>query len=822
MKSGRISPLLLVALVLGLGLATFVVLQFQSRQQTSVAELEPRERLEADREAAAQRSAEVVERPEVFAASDAHEDTRTQRSEVDAQQLEMQVLDAANSPVAGAYVVLFRENALLDQASTNAQGFARFAPREGKAEYALAPKGWSVLRGEVELSAGRHAFNLPQGASVAGSLSIDGAAPLEPLELTWIPGPQKRAEQPLPESVTNALQDQALAPLRARTTTDAGGAFAFLDLPPDAAGSIHWSGPFLIEGARSESDGRRLTVSTPRPDVRLRLVSGLQLCLRVVDPAGAALASASVLLKRETKTENSSNSSTMSSNGGPDGRLERLFSPELFDKLTVSVSAADGSGTNHFEFVPPRALRGIWDLGDLAVRGTRQVSVLVQDTDGRPIAGAQAMPWPAPMTRSSDRSDAAGLTQVKVGLEDVEIAVQAFEYISARIAAPAGVSELTATLVGACVLEFEVPGLEGGDHGLVVEVRGASPLFVDEQDEGPDTLKSVGEGWGSSSDEKTTTFETDPEKSGRWRISGLLPNQPLFAALRNGSIKLTEIEIAPLSQGEHRKVELPVAREGRPLRVRVLSPAGNPLALAMVYVFEPGRSTNFSGRKVDENGEIEVNSIYGDRCSVLATSEGFAPKTVTFRPIPSGTANIKLELPRSVEVELVRRDGTAFVERARVLPHLVGPSSSRAVSLGQGHYRVDGLPAGDVVIEAGGSFGQVSQLHDTSVPLLRLVVGEQGALMVRVKLTQDQHGAGWQVGVTQQGSARNLTQSELRYDEDGTAHAWISGLAFGEYDIWLERCSDDPQNSWSRVGQPKSAVLDEQHKLVEIDLQPPA
>ncbi len=821
MKSGRISLLLLIALALGLGLAAVVVLQFQSRQRAIVAELESREQLEADRQAVAQRSAEAIESPSLDETSMASKDSTTQRFEVDANRLEVLVLDAANAPVVASSIVLFRGQEVLGDSQTDSRGIAKFAAGSGTAEYALLPPDWDLLYGELELSAGRRTLSLPDGSIIAGSVSIDGGAPPEPLELSWIRTRLEGAVHSVPMSVMERLDGHDAKVLAPRAITDASGAFVFRGLPPKAAGSIRWSGPYLIEGAHNEHDGRRVNVPEPKSDLVLRLVTGLSLRLRVVDPTGAPLPKASVAVKRETKTANSSNSTTTGDHTGVDGRVERVFSPQPFDLLTVTVAEEDGGGSNAFEFHAPRVMHGVWDLGDLATLGTREVAVLVQDALGRPIPSAQAYPWPEPSQRSADRSDATGRVTIKVNQNDATIAVEAFEYQSARFPVPAEAREIVATLNGVCTLEFEVPGMSDNENQLSVEVRGTTPIFVDEDSDGPQSLRTLGGSMSSSSGDGTTTFECAAEKSGHCRISGLLPAQPLQAALKSGTRIVSEVEIPPLAPGEHRKVELRFDEVGKNVRVRVLFPDGTPAQLALVYVYDQGGSSRFQGQSLDKHGEVEIKSIYGGRCTLLAMAEGFAPKSVRLQPIRSETVEIRLELPRSVEVELVERDGSLFEGRARISLRSNGPPLQSAALLGAGRYRLDGLPAGEIVLEASGSFGRMTRLHDTSMPFLRLVVGEPGSLMVNVQISKQQAESRWQVGVVPQGSAGNLTQEEFELDGRETTGAWLNGLPFGTYEVWLEQCSDDSLGIWTRVGQPVKAVLDEQHMMVQIELKPP-
>lgn len=728
--------------------------------------------------------------------------------------------DPTKTPVPEATIVLFRENDMLAQGKTDANGLAKFTAQEGAGEYVIDVTGWEIARGELELSAGRRTLTLAEGGVVAGTILVDAGAPSAPMELTWSSANRKIRPPALPQAVEQTLYEARGKRWFLPTRTNADGSFAFRGLAADAAGSIQWAEPYFMEGKDQPQDDREFAVPAPRRDLLLRLITGVEVHLRVVDPMGAALPGAVVGWKRDNNTETTTRSSSSSGKANSEGRFVYAYAPEPSDKFSFTVSTSEGAAEKTYGFIPPPGLRGVWDLGDLATRATRELSVLVQDTQGQPIPGAKAMSWPAPNQRSNQVSDATGHITISIGADDTEIVMHAFGYESAHVAVPAQASEVIATLNRVCVIEFKIQGFTGDTQGLSVELTGAAPMFVDgDKTDLQGTPRMEGGGWSSGLRDGIPYLESRPPKFGPWRIAGLTPSQVIHATLLGGGKTLCEVEIAPLAAGEQRTIALRLDEVSKSLRVRVLSPAAEQLTAASVYLIAGTNVLNSQDHNVDVNGAIEFKSLYCDRYALYVLATGHASKCIMLRPIPEGTLDIVLESPHSVEVELVNRDGSAVLEKASISIESYGIRIGEPTAIGGSRYRLEDLPAGEVLIAVRGGFVEVRQLHDGSDPFVRIVVGEPCSIVVTLAGAKAE--STWSFALAASGSTRDLMREVFRADETGVAHGGFPGLFRGSYDVWLEKRSESAIDVWERVGQATPAVIDAEHPTVSVDLHPP-
>ena len=831
MKSGRLLPFVLGGLALLLGLGAVAFLRNQAAEEAALAALDAAladQRTLAHEASAAAPAVELEALPEE-PAPEADATSIATRSEARTARLELEVVDAAALPVPGARVFLFREETLLAHGTSDGAGVVPLPAGEGQASFAVRLAGVTALRGETEISAGRRTLTLPQGSQLAGRVTVDGGLPPRPIELTWRPGKRGKESPELPKAVLQLVlaPGSAREGLEAAATTDAHGAFAFRWLPRESAGSLRWSGPYLLEGTDNLHSSQRLEVPEPRTDLQLKLVEGLEIVLRIVDPAGAPLSQGRLMVRRELKRERGSRSSSTSMAADASGVVRWTLGKESFTKLVLEVSAKDSSGAKSYEYAWPTQSRGTWDLGDLAVRATRSVTLHVEDASGAPIQGASAYPWPTSVRTKDSRTDQEGKLTLSVPSDGdglPRLAVEAFEFRTLLLPVPLESTQLTAVLTRAPTLEFSVNGQSDSNTSLALELSGPTPLFGDSvhgTDQQPPTPRSSSGSWSSSTEDEIERFELEPEKSGKWRISGLVPGVTLHAALKSSGQSLSEMDIPPLQEGERRAYAFDLPGGGQPVRLRVLSPDGTPVAGARVWLLG---ADNGSYRSVgtDAEGRAEVAVVYGGRCTLLVTAERLAPKTLRLSPIPVGIVDVRLEPPRTVELELVDPAGLPFTASAFVRVGTQGPGLAKALPQGGGRYRLEGLPHGFVQLEVwAAELGSSTLIHDTSVPFARMVVGEKCSVLVTVKGNPSAPQGQWAVAIAVAGSNQPLARNPLEAELPETG-AHFAGLAAGSYEVWLEQLDpDSPEENWVRHGTPKSAAISASAPTARVELEIP-
>ncbi|HTF88080.1 MAG TPA: carboxypeptidase-like regulatory domain-containing protein [Planctomycetota bacterium] len=742
-------------------------------------------------------------------------ETAEQRAAVESGILRVQVVDPTGAAISGARLALFQGKELLHSAVTDAGGGAQFDSSGGSAQYALFAQGWALARGEIELGAGERTLALNEGETLGGTVLLDGLAPDPPIELRFESYERNASFANLPKPIFEALRDANLLRPSLTASTGAGGSFAFRGFAADAAGTLHWKDACFLEGPGSEYERQSFPVPAPRRDLMLRMISGLELRLRVVDPAGNALPGAPVSVFLKSVTAARETTSLISADS--EGRFSFPILPYPDCTLSVEVAQVGGAGARKYPLQLPALPRAVLDAGDLATGPARAVSVLVQDPEQRPIANAAVNIWPPSTQAGMDRTDASGRITRNFAPEDRELAVTATGFRRKRAPLPPDAAEVVVTLTKATRLEIEVVGLSDRKNELAVEVTADSPPLLD-PDEG-DLVASLDNPTPAGADIVVSRgFHADDD--GRWRISGLTPGKGLRAVLhRMGGPELDAIDVAPLAEGEQRAVQMRLKDLGRSFRVRVLGPGRAPLSRAFVFVTDPTNAANARGYGVDARAEVELQSMYGERFRLVARCQGFPPKLVALSSFPRATVDIILDEPHSIEIELVSPDGT-LLQTSFTIMVPVENSFERATSTGPGRYRVDRLPAAEVNIQVYVPPTYRSFVHDARVPFARIVIGEPGTALVTLKRVGGKPAAPCAIALAVAGAATDWTRQEFASFEGDEAKAWFEGLASGTYDAWLEQRVEDGLNQWSRVGQPTKVVIDAEHPTVELELRP--
>ena len=325
------------------------------------------------------------------------------RTNADAQRLEILVVDPIGAPVARAAVALFVEQALIARATTDEEGIVRIEPREGEAEFALLAPGWLVQRGAIDCSVGRRSMTLLEGATVTGSVVIDGAVPLEPIELNLYVAELGKRVEALPSSVQKALGLEQNRERLLRTKTGSAGEFAFRGLPENVESRLQWPGPYFQAIDGLNRDRRQLRLPTPRRDVLLTLSTGFELRLRVVDVAGAPVPDGHVKIITRTGPEQGGSTSTHSTQADSLGRYSKVIPPEPPRSLNLTVALADDSGSSSLDLISRRnsAAIGTWVTWPASLCGKCSCACRTQRSRRSRVRGSRPGPLVANPTNAA-------------------------------------------------------------------------------------------------------------------------------------------------------------------------------------------------------------------------------------------------------------------------------------------------------------------------------------------------------------------------------------------------------------------------------------
>jgi hypothetical protein len=257
------------------------------------------------------------------------------------------------------------------------------------------------------------------------------------------------------------------------------------------------------------------------------------------------------------------------------------------------------------------------------------------------------------------------------------------------------------------------------------------------------------------------------------------------------------------------------------LKVRVLSPTGQAIPQAKVAVVDLGDMSSISYRGTDARGELQLDSLYGERATLLVHGNGFPIKTVVLQPIPQGELDIVLDEPHSVEVELVTPDGALYLETATVRVHSDMHFAFAGVPSGPARYRIDGLPAGEVLIEMHAGKTRASRLHTGNVPFCRIVVGGSGSITVNLLGVGVKEHGNWRAALAEPGATQDLSWIRFQLIGGKISPTSLRAIHDGSYEVWLEQRDPNAPDRWLRTGAARAVVIDAEHREVKLDLRAP-
>ncbi|HTF88188.1 MAG TPA: hypothetical protein VK843_07235 [Planctomycetota bacterium] len=801
MKSARGSLLLLAALLAAGGALAVALLPFDAQPAAEAEDV-------AIETPAAQDSAglPVAARAE------------QSRREAEASDLEIDLVDSEQQPLVGATLVLFREDRVLGEATTDSNGVARLPSSEGSCAFVVATKGRATMTGEVDLRPGRRSLVVTGTVAVEGVVRIGGAPPDAPLELFWVPEVAPRVPPGLPETVAAALSAWSAWHSAPALLTQADGRFSFRGLRPATPGVIRWTGPYFLQDAKVEADSRCMKLAQPRRDVELRLVGGIEVRFRVVDPSGTLLPQAEVSLERIRSTSKGTKTEPGTVMPSNEGRFTCTLLAAPFDKLAITVAPEVDAPQRRHEFARSQDLVGVWDLGDLATAESRELLVRVQDGEGHSLQGANVDRWPPSRLGWPFSTDGTGRVSIPISAEDSELAVSAFGWVSERFPIPKA-EKLVVTMTRSCVLQLDIEKFRGDQGRLELELRAASPLFVADLDglETQNFEQSEARIQSSSKLEGGRYCRVAFPVKSPLRIAGLVPNQPLHAIVRGGAALLAELDISPLAMGEQRRISLIIDAIPKRLRLRVRNFDGAIPRRVSAQVI--GLGTNLY--QSDADGEIALPALLGERCTLVLRAWQCAEKWISFSPIPEGTIDVQLDQPRSIEIEVVWTDGSPCLSVARI----EGPNGW-AKRLDDGRFRLDSLAAGEVVVQVVGDFGPeesetLSQVLDSGLSPARIVVGGRGSISISLRTSSAIQDGDWAFAVAPAGAARDSSRQRCESGDSQLLKQDLRGLSWGSHDVWLEKRSETAPATWQRLGEAVRVELDAEHTSASIDLHMP-
>jgi hypothetical protein len=587
-----------------------------------------------------------------------------------AQERTLLILDPRGAPLAAASWAVFRDEQVLAQGVTDADGTARFGAPAGVVE-GLELAVAHAIRPPVRLALGpdQTSVTLPAGAAVTGRVTLDGAPPQDSFEINLNARYALFPGEGLPPAVWGALGREGDDVTWLSSAVAADGSFRFEGLPapegpafPERGVRDNWSLElFWPQDAAVPAEQRQretplgylgtndYLLRGPAEGIVLALESEVRVIGTVVDPlTRQGIPGARVMWGLRYP----GGSSYQGSAADESGRFELRFERGRGMRLELGVATRDGAGSRAYalDLNPEERFR---DLGELALAATHMFAFRALTLDGEPIAGAQAYVPPRPWALSA-ASDAEGNGSVLVKADARELQVSAPGFETASVPIPLGQDELEVRLRGSTVLEVR---FASPDERLGVELCAAGELFEDPDDpQSTPRTSAVGLNVSYKHEDGSACLFLAGAGGEPYIFSGLRAGVAfeLRAVDRCGNLILSR-PVTPFTRGERRSVTLECAPPEGTLRGRVVASGGAPVYRAFVRMGPPGEM----GQAIEvtqADGRFSFDGVAGPRVGLAVTAVGCAPWIGSVE-VGGETLEIALERGRDVRVSVVGPGG---------------------------------------------------------------------------------------------------------------------------------------------------------------------
>lgn len=588
--------------------------------------------------------------------------------------------EASGAPLERARVVVWDEENL----------WSAVADAQGRARFERGPAGTVQVYAEAErhTAAERHDVELEPGAEVR--LALGPGVPFEGTVL----GPDGKPLGPVLVQVEPGGTFEGYSEMRpgrapyARVTSDAGGRFRVLGIPPGAVGTV----VVEVEGYETARVAVRAVGEAVRPaPLTIRLAKGCRVFGRVTQPDGSPAAGAEVYVVAADDEDLRTDPRLVrsSSRGGLVRALTaeadaegRYAVPGLALGVAVVVSAqAEGFARSPWSepLTPTAGLREV--TADLALRRAATLTLTVATPEGGAPSGLRVRLGRGMGAREPEEGSAPGTVRF-VELEPGEhlLSIDSDEWLDLRqvvvVAEGAQVARSVTLDRGATVL------------GRVLDEAGKPLVGVRVEAECKEPSPADG-GWREIPAARATTGA-----DGGFSLSGLTPGRHVLVIFGRNLDLPAPVEVVAPAQG----LVLRPIRQAR-VTLRLAAPAGAPVPRrAFVWERDPSGTGHGGTRALDAEGRLTLEGLKG-RTVLDLRVDGYVRvvREVDAQPgaeLDLGT--IPLEVGLTLKGRVLDRAG-APVEGAS----LSFVDATDAASDAAGAFSLPHLSAGEVELEVG-------------------------------------------------------------------------------------------------------------------------
>ena len=712
---------LAAAVLLAAGVAWVGVTRFEHRRTPAV---------DARREAPALAGTEAP-RPAPTDADDAPAEARLALGAAGAPSAgttTLELVDAADEPVAGARVAFLARGGEVISATTDAAGTC-VVERAGETELYVLRESALCVRVRVDLSPSRSRAVLPEAAEVSGAVRfVDRSSP-EGLALVLASDRTPAEIAGASAELLAALGTDGTKRSDARATLDASGRFRFRGLPAEWSGTLRLPQTTWLCEVGPRNRASDLVLAGPARGLEIVLEYRPAVRGRLVDAASAAAIPGAV----GTAVLASPAGDLMYGFAGDGlGSFRMVLEDQrAFTSLRfVGLHAADGRPYALAE--PVRFARGAdgGDLGDVACEplAVRTIRLRVVDPDGRGVDGARIEAGVAPPAET-DELGRAEVRFVPSGLAELRIGARGFAVGSLdlrRVGEQEEVVRLRPTnRLVARIAAAEVPRATR----MRIAVVAAVPLFGPGPDHAPRQRLArmhAGNYVSGSTERGGTRFESrfEPQR-GLVEIDELRTDAPFEVRLLDPfGTPIASVACPPLGATEQREVLLPLPGGLRTIAGRVVDPQGRPLARS--HVLYSSDAGGFGG-EVDNDGRFRLEHVVGDGFGVTVSCRRFASVTLAAERFPTvGELEVRLAGAYDVRILVVDADG-AGVRGARVAVAGLGIGQDPE-EVAPGEFLLRNVADQTLAIRVDVAGARYERAHPSTDPIARIELPRLGGL----------------------------------------------------------------------------------------------
>ncbi len=642
-----------------------------------------------------------------------------------ADSLVLEIIASDGTPVPNVRVVLTRAELVLESKTVESGGVVTLPPQGRDVDVFIFTNSALRLQRHLEDAIGSHVVRIPEGATLRGTVLVEGAAPNKSIPIQLLARAESSGFEPLPDFLSRQLGfGNSKGSVHIFVQSDKAGRFEFKDLPPTLKGAV--SAPSWMY---KKEDGKSIEITDVTQEVILRLLERPGITGRVVmrgTTSGIAKARGKYTLAVSEGNRQFDQQGTFETE--EDGSFRIRF--ERFPSRVTATVSACGAGRASID-VSDFPATGM-DVGDVVLDPAPDLWFVVHDPHGKPIerATASTVDDLRIVSAPTDSEGRGALCALPSTTERVTFQAPGYRSVTRNARSAVGASPLDVMMEPVAVLEIAVTERSGAPASrLPVRLKHAQDETAGVLDENG-VLQSVQllRGTPGRDDEEfARTYELDG--AGRLRLGGLNPLTRFEISVEDLTrTRLFESILDASFIGSKEPYRIVLDTDASVLEVLVVDSARQPISGAMVSVDPRGEAS----RRTDAEGVARFEPIYTRLCKIRVDVPGQVTVKLDDVAITHELERreVVMTAGRSIEVRVVDRTGKSM-RADNIGVKYEGKTVGRWSRCDDGTcFRVVDLPHGVLELTAWVAGQKFVQEHHSRDPVATIEIPAHGSLFL--------------------------------------------------------------------------------------------